>query len=164
VLNKNANSARKIMVLALSISAIAITLTGCGATGVDSPTRNIRQVTDGVEGQSGSIKARNVLLVAQPDGSASLVGFFVNESTTSDAIASIEVNGITAKIDPAQNELNKDKPVIFAGDSATAKATIPGLNTEPGKRVDMTINFVTGAPIKLNALVVAKSGIYENVG
>ena len=164
MLNKNANKARKSLTLALLVTASALTLTGCGATGVESPTRNIRQVTDGVEGQSGAIKARNVLLVAQPDGSAALVGFFVNESTTSDAIDSIDVNGIKAKIDPAQNELIKDRPVIFAGDSATAKASIAGLNVAPGKRVDMTINFVAGAPIKLNALVVTKSDIYANVG
>jgi hypothetical protein len=160
---KNANSARKTMVLALSISAIAITLTGCGATGVDSPTRNIRQVTDGVEGQSGSIKARNVLLVAQPDGSASLVAFFVNESDQSDAIASIVVNGTETKINPAQNELIKDRPVIFGGDSATAKANVPGISATPGKRVDLTINLVAGAPMTLNALIVEKSDIYANL-
>ncbi len=164
MLNKNANNARKTMALALILTATSVALTGCGATGVESPTRNMRQVTDGVEGQSGSIKARNILLVAQPDGSAVLVGTLVNTGNDSDAIASIDVNGTAAKIDPAQNELIKHRPVTFSGDTATAKATFAGINAVPGTRVTLTINFVAGAPIKLNALIVEKSGYYESVG
>ena len=164
MLNKNANKARKSLAVALLLTASAVALTGCGATGVESPTRNIRQVTDGVEGDSGDIKARNVLLVAQPDGSAALVAYLVNEGTTSDAIASIDVNGTAAKIDPTVNELIQNRPVIFGGASATAKASVAGLNATPGTRVNLTINFVAGAPIKLNALIVEKADIYANVG
>ena len=164
MLNKNANNARKSLTLGALAAALAVVLTGCGATGVESPTRNMRQVTDGVEGQVNSIKARDVLLVAQPDGSAVLVGTFVNVGTDSDAIASIAANGISAKIDPAQNELIQNRPVIFAGPSATAKATIAGLNAKPGTRLDLNIDFVVGGPLKLNVLVVEKADIYANVG
>ena len=164
MLNKNANNARKSMTLALVLATISLALTGCGATGAEAPTRNIRQVTDGVEGQSGDIKVRNLLLVPQADGSATLVGFLVNVGEASDAITSIEVNGIAAKIEPAQNELIQNRPVFFEGDSATAKAIVPGLNVAPGKRVDVVINFVAAAPLKLNALVVDKAGEFENVG
>ena len=164
MLNKNANNARKSLTLALILATISLALTGCGATGANSPTRNIRQVTDGVEGQSGNIKVRNLLLVPQADGSATLVGFLVNVGADSDAIKSIEVNGIPAVIEPAQNELIQNRPVFFEGDSATAKAKIPGLNMAPGKRVDVVINFVVAAPLKLNALVVDKFGEFENIG
>ena len=84
--------------------------------------------------------------------------------TTSDAIASIDVNGTAAKIDPTVNELIQNRPVIFGGDSATAKASVAGLNATPGSRVNLTINFVAGATIKLNALIVEKADIYANVG
>jgi hypothetical protein len=154
VLNKNANNARKTLALALLLTASAVTLTGCGATGADSPTRNIRQVTDGVEGQSGSIVIRNFYLVAKPDGTADLVAYFVNQGMASDAISSIEINGNKAAIDPAQNELIKDRPVIFGGPTATAKATFAGINPVPGYRVDVTVNFVAAAPVKLNSLIV----------
>ena len=164
MLIKNANNARKTLTLGALLASLSLALTGCGATGAESPTRNIRQVTDGVEGQINSIKARNVLLVAQPDGSAVLVGTFVNVGADSDAIASIAANGIIAKIDPAQNELIQNRPVIFAGPSATAKATIPGLNAKPGTRLDLNVDFVVGGPLKLNVLVVEKADIYANVG
>jgi hypothetical protein len=153
VLNKNANKARKSLALALILTASAATLSGCGATGAESPTRNMRQVTDGVEGQSGSILIRNFYLTANTDGSASLVAYFVNQGTTSDAIASIEINGTKAAIDPTVNELIKDRPVIFGGDSATAKATFAGVNAVAGNRLDVTVNFVAGAPVTLNALI-----------
>ena len=164
MLNKNANNARKSLALALILTTISFALTGCGATGVESPTRNIRQVTDGVEGQSGLIKARNVLLVAQPDGSAVLVGTLINKSIESDAITSIEVEGGSVKIEPAQNELIKDRPVVFSGDIATAKAVVSGINAVAGTRINLTFNFVSAAPLKLNVLIVEKDGHYANVG
>src|ERR1700693_4893835 len=76
----------------LLISLVGVlALTGCGASGAGAPTRNIKQVTDGVEAQSGSIYIRDLLLVAQPDGSAALVGTFINEAATSDALVGITV-------------------------------------------------------------------------
>ena len=125
MLIKNANNARKTLTLGAIMTAISLALSGCGATGVESPTRNTRQVTDGVEGQ---------------------------------------VNGITAKLDPAQNELIQNRPVIFAGPTATAKASFPGLNAQSGTRLDLELNFVVGGPLKLNVLVVEKADVYANVG
>ena len=164
MLIKNANNARKTLTLGAIMTAISLALSGCGATGVESPTRNTRQVTDGVEGQVNGIKARNVLLVAQPDGSAVLVGTFINSENSSDAIASMSVNGITAKLDPAQNELIQNRPVIFAGPTATASASFPGLNAQSGTRLDLELNFVVGGPLKLNVLVVEKADVYASVG
>lgn len=151
--NRNVNKARKSMSLTLLLTISAVTLTGCGATGADSPTRNIRQVTDGVEGQSGSIVIRNLYLVAKADGTADLIAYFVNQGMASDAISSIEINGNKAVIDPAQNELINNRPVIFGGPTATAKATFAGINPVAGYRVDVTVNFLAASPVKLNALI-----------
>ena len=60
---KNLKSA----ISALFGALLIVGLTGCAA-GPDAQTRNLRQVTDGVEATSGSIKALNVLLVTQEDG------------------------------------------------------------------------------------------------
>jgi hypothetical protein len=141
----------------------SLLLTGCG-TGQNAATSHIKQVTDGVEGSSGSVVARDFLVVAQPDGSAALVGTVVNDGTTTDYLTGITVNGIAAKLSSNKYELAENAPVIFSGDAANATGVIPGLNTATGKRVPATITFANGDPISLSLLVVAKTGWYANVG
>ena len=80
------------------VAASVLLLSACGATGPDAPTRNIKQVSDGVETNSGSIAVRDIVVVAQPDGSAALVGTFVNEGSTPDALTGITVNGVAATL------------------------------------------------------------------
>ncbi|MEY3345145.1 MAG: hypothetical protein RL125_866, partial [Actinomycetota bacterium] len=76
----------------LSLSLASTLLTGCAA-GPNAATRLITQVTDGVEGQAGSIKLRNMTLVIQPDSSAVLVGTIVNQDEATDAVIGIAING-----------------------------------------------------------------------
>jgi len=149
--------------IAIGIASLFL-LTSCGASGQDAPTRNIKQVTDGVEKDSGSIFARNVLLVAQPDGSAVLVGTFVNEGATPDVLASMSINGVALKFDKPSYALEQNKPVIFAGDSANAHAVIAGLNAAAGDRVNLVVAYGTTPSITMNVLVREKDAIYANVG
>jgi hypothetical protein len=154
---------KKVVIIGL-LAASTLLLSGCGASGNNAATSHIKQVTDGVEGNSGLIAARDFLLVAQPDGSAALVGTLVNDGTTPDYLTGISVNGITAKLSAPKFELAQNAPVIFAGDSANAEGTVPGLNEKTGVRVPATISFATGDAINLNLLVLPKSGFYANVG
>src|ERR1019366_8913353 len=141
-----------------------LALTGCGASGSGAPTRNIKQVTDGVEAQSGSIYVRDLLLVAQPDGSAALVATFVNEATTADALTGITVGGIPANLSAAPFNLVQNTPVIFSGDSANAVGIVPGLKVAAGTRVDVVVTFAHASSVTLNAIVRAKSDYFANVG
>ncbi len=144
------------------ISVLA--LTGCGASGAQAPTRNIRQVTDGVEGQSGSIYIRDLLLVAQPNGSAAIVGTFINEEATFNSLTGITVGGIDATLSAAPFNLAHGVPVIFSGDSANATGVVLGLNATAGDRVDVVLSFAKSKSITLSALVRAKSDYFANVG
>jgi hypothetical protein len=156
---KNRKSA---YLIALSAS-LTLVLTGC-ANGNDAPTRMIRQVTDGVEGASGSINARDILIVAQPDGSGVLVGTIVNEATAADAVTGIKVNNIAVTLGNKNLALAQNAPIIFAGDSANNSGVVPGLNAAAGTRVPLEIDFANSAPIQLSALVREKADIYANVG
>ena len=147
-----------------TILVSVLALTGCGASGAGAPTRNIKQVTDGVEAQSGSIYIRDILLVNQPDGSAALVGTFINEDTSTDALTGITVSGIPVTLSAAPFNLAQNVPVIFSGDSANATGTVPGLNATPGTRVDVVVSFAHAASVTLSALVRAKSDYLANVG
>ena len=141
---------------------LVVALTGCAA-GPDAMTRNLRQVTDGVEGVSGSIKALNVLLVTQEDGSAVLVGTFVNSGEERDAITAITANGILGEISVSTLD-QYSGPAIFEGDSKNSSARFPGLNARASDHVELEVSFRTAAPMKLSALVRAKAAEYANVG
>ena len=159
MLKKNLKSA----ISALFGALLVVGLAGCSAAGPDAPTRNVRQVTDGVEATSGSIKAVNVLLVAQEDGSAVLVGTFANSGETSDAITAITANGILGEISVSTLD-QYSGPAIFEGDSKNSSAKFPGLNAKASSHVELEVSFATAAPMKLSALVRAKTDIYANVG
>ncbi len=145
------------------VTVSVLSLSACGASGPDAPTRNIKQVTDGVEGQSGQILIRDLLLVAQPDGSAVIVGTFLNHGQNADALTGITVNNIPAKLSAASYPLVLNTPVIFSGDSANASGSIAGLNTPVGSRVDITLNFQSVAPVTLSAIVRAQADYFKNV-
>ena len=159
MLKKNLKSA----ISALFGALLVVGLAGCGASGPDAPTRNVRQVTDGVEATSGSIKAVNVVLVTQEDGSAVLVGTFANSGEASDAITAITANGILGEISVSTLD-QYSGPAIFSGDSANSTAKFPGLNAKASSHVEVEVTFATAAPMKLSALVRAKTDIYANVG
>lgn len=158
MLKKNLKSA----ISAFFGALLVVALTGCAA-GPDAVTRNLRQVTDGVEGVSGSIKALNVLLVTQEDGSAVLVGTFVNSGEERDAITSITANGILGEISVSTLD-QYSGPAIFEGDSKNSSARFPGLNARASDHVELEVSFRTAAPMKLSALVRAKAAEYANVG
>ena len=84
---------------ALVIAALAVSLSGCGA-GPNAATRQIRQVTDGVEASitkdGNDIKIVNLLVVAAPGGNAVLVGTVVNNADKEDALLGVAINGSTA--------------------------------------------------------------------
>ncbi len=150
----------------LAIATVALLsaglLSGCTEAGKDAPTSKIRQVTDGVEKDSGTLKLRDFVLVAQPDGSAVLVGTVVNEDASPDAISSISANAIAGAI-TGTVALAQNMPVIFSGDSANAHASFPGLNLTPGQRADVTVTFGKTPGITFSVLVREKSDIFANV-
>jgi hypothetical protein len=156
-------TSKKVVIIGL-LAASTLILSGCGATGNNAATSHIKQVTDGVEGNSGTLAARNFLLVAQPDGSAALVGTIVNDGGATDYLTGITVNGIATELSSPKFELAANVPVIFAGDSANAVGKVPGLNAKTGVRVPATLTFATGDSMSLNLLVLPKSGFYANVG
>lgn len=157
---------RKFAVVTLSVS-LALSLSACGS-GKDAPTKMITQVTDGVDGTINSygsdIKVNSILLVAQPDGSAVLVGAIVNENPKADALLGISVRGVNATLSQKDLPLNQNVAVRFAGDSANASAVVPGLNAAPGTRVKVQLNFAEAGELTLDAIVRERSGVYANVG
>lgn len=143
--------------------AMLLLVTGCGA-GPNAPTRLIKQVTDGVEKNVGDIKLVHILLVAQNDGSAVLVGTMINNGADAEQLSALTVNNIPASITPIAPLLAPNTPLIFAGETANALAVIPNLNVKPGKNVTMQVAFNRSGSETLEVLVRERAGEFANVG
>ena len=141
---------------------IATALTGCGS-GQSAVTRNFKQVTDGVEAQSNEIRLRHVLIVKTAASEAVLVGTLVNWSDQSDALTGVSINYLPANFRAQSNQLLKNEPLIFVGDSANADAAIPSFDKPAGDRVKVIFSFTNAAPVTVDALIVNDGGIYENM-
>jgi hypothetical protein len=156
---------RKVAIGLIVIASLS-TLTACGA-GENAAARNITKVTDGAETEivtdTSNMKIRGLLLVAQPDGSAVLVGTIVNASSTPDSLLGISANNVLATVTTESNVISENIPMIFEGDSANAKAVIPGLGVKAGNTVDISFFFETAGVVTVKAIVRDQRDTYAGV-
>ena len=145
----------------LVLTIVAATLTGCGS-GRTAETRMIKQVTDGIEAQSNEIRVRNLLIVKNELSEGILVGTLVNWSDEVDAITGISINNLPTTVSSSRLELRKNKPVIFAGESANADAAAV-ITQSIGQRIPVIITFEKAAPITLDALIVENVEWYKDL-
>jgi hypothetical protein len=136
-------------------------LTGCAAGG-SAETRNIKQVTDGVEKDLSDLKIRNIKIVALPDGSGTLVGFIVNHGDEPDQLIGLTINNQPAEL-TSEVVLNKNKPMIFEGESANSKAKVATLGEKPGYRVPVVLVFAKSGKVEMSAIIVKNEGIYSSI-
>jgi hypothetical protein len=148
---------KELLVLTLAIT----TLTACGS-GQTAETRMIKQVTDGVEAQSNEIRIRNLLIVKNELSEGVLVGTLVNWSDEVDAITGININNLPTTVSATSLELRKNKPVIFAGESANADASAV-ITQSIGERIPVTITFQKASPVTLDALIVENTEWYKDL-
>ena len=149
----------------ISALLIATTLTACGA-GQNAATRNITQVTDGVEvkiTQNGSaIKIVNLLLVATETGDAVVVGTIVNQGAETDQLLGIAVGGTTATI-TGDTTLAQNAPLRFEGESANVKAVFSGVTPVAGRHVKLSLGFARAGLITAEVIIRDKRDDYKNV-
>ena len=158
-------SALKRALSVFAVFTVAISLTGCGA-GLNASTRQITQVTDGVEAyvinEQNNIRVVNLLVVATADQSAVLVGTIVNAKDSPDTLLGVAINGTVASL-TGTTTLLKNAPVIFEGESANAKSVSPGFTSPAGSRVEVTLFFARAGEVTVEALVREAADIYANV-
>ena len=155
---------RRTGIAVLSLT-LALSLTACGA-GFNASTRQVKQVTDGVEGTISTndnlVKAVNILVVATNDGAGVLVGTIINSRPTEDALLGVAINGVVATV-TGNSSLKQNSPITFEGDSANAKAVVPELNLKAGTHVQVTMFFARAGELTVSTLVYSQSEKYEAV-
>ena len=153
------------VVTAFLIALLSISLTGCGA-GLNASTRNVKQVTDGVEAtvntDGNNIKVVNLLVVETAQGAGVLVGTLVNSLDQEDALLGVAINGQVATV-TGSNVLAKNKPVIFEGPSANIKAVVPVLGAKAGQRVQVTMFFARAGEVSVQAIIRDQRDDYAGI-
>ena len=150
---------------AIAIAVLAVSLSGCGA-GNNASTRQVKQVTDGVEGainkDGNDIKILNLLVVAAGGGNAVLVGTIVNNGDAEDLLLAVAINGTTATY-TGINVLPKNTPIIFEGERANAKVVLGGFGAPAGSRVQVGLFFAKAGVVTLDAIVREASEEYAGI-
>ena len=153
------------VVTAFLIAILTISLTGCGA-GLNASTRNIKQVTDGVEAtvntDGNNIKVVNLLVVETAQGAGVLVGTLVNSLDQEDALLGVAINGQVATV-TGSNVLAKNKPVIFEGPSANIKAVVPVLGAKAGESIQITLFFARAGEVTVQAIIRDQRDDYAGI-
>lgn len=141
--------------IALLTLTLVLSLTACGA-GLNASTREMKQVTDGVEASISTngnlIKLLNILVVETADGAGVLVGTVINSLAAEDALLGVTINGVVATL-TGTNSLPQNSPIHFEGESANAKAIVPGLNVKAGQHVPVTMFFARAGEVTVLAIV-----------
>ena len=152
--------------IALITSALAFTLTGCFGAGPNAETRLIKRVTDGNEvilkENGANISVANLLLVATEDGSAVVIGTFVNYSEDNDSLVGLSVNGIPAVI-TGETTMKQNAPLRFEGDSATTKGVFNSVAAKAGVNIPLTLSFERAGDVTTNVIVRDQRDDYKNV-
>jgi hypothetical protein len=150
---------------AITAAALALSLTSCGY-GPNAATRLIKRVTDGAEAtvttNGSNLSISNLLLVATEDGSAVVVGTIVNYMDEADALLGISAAGTTATLTGEQNLL-RDKPVRFEGETANAKAVFAGVGAQAGRNVELQLAFARAGVVAVNVIIRDKRDDYAGV-
>ncbi len=153
------------VVTAFLIALLSISLTGCGA-GLNASTRNIKQVTDGVEAtvntDGNNIKVVNLLVVETAQGAGVLVGTLVNSLDQEDALLGVAINGQVATV-TGSNVLAKNKPVIFEGPSANIKAVVPVLGAKAGESIEVRLFFARAGEVTVQAIIRDQRDDYAGI-
>ena len=152
--------------VALVTAALALSLTSCAGAGPNASTRLIKRVTDGneavVKTDGNDLSISNLLLVATEDGSAVVVGTIVNYMDEADALLGISAGGITATLSGEQN-LVKNQPIRFEGETANAKAVFAGVGAQAGRNIELQLAFARAGVVTVNAIIRDKRDDYANV-
>ena len=150
---------------ALLIATLAVSLSGCGA-GLNAETRNLKQVTDGVEAtvntDGNNIKVVNLLVVETTQGAGVLVGTLINSMDQEDTLLGVAINGQVATL-TGINALAKNTPVIFEGPRANAKAVVPVLGAKAGESIQVTLFFARAGEVTVQAIIRDQRDDYAGI-
>lgn len=157
--------ARRLAAAVLTAALVPALAGGCAASfGAETVKPYIP--ADGVWGDSGHVKARNVVLVTDESGEepATLVSTLLT-TEGKDAVTGVRVKDATVEQTPSAIRFGT-APVNLGTAPADPKGPavyVDGDHVRPGLTVSLTFEFAKAAPLTLDTLVVERSGSFATV-
>lgn len=149
--------------LAAVVAVATLTLGGCSGTGVDAQTNAQYQPGIGANVRTGSLQVFNALAVDNGDGTATFSASILNRNDTA-----AKLTGATAKAsDGSEVEVTTAPAIVGAGAVFNAGKAAAVLLADDeltaGDYVTVTLKFNGGRSVKVDAPVVARTAIYDEV-
>lgn len=153
-------TARSVPAVAGALLAGAV-LTGCAA-GFGATSAQSYAPADGVQAESGDLRALNVLVVADEGATAGvLVMTVANDGARDDRLTAVETSGGRVALS-GPVDLPAGSATAFGNDTE-ASATVTGLTADPGETIEVTLSFARATPITLRTVVVPAAGDYAGI-
>ena len=157
-----ASRRRAPLVVCIAVLAAA-TVSGCGSTGFGAQTNATYQAGVGANVHTGAIQLYNALAVDNGNDTATV------------SVAILNTTGKALRLTSAEARLSDGKklqvttaPAIIDGDETMATGPagtviLKGAGLEAGKYVTLTLHFTGGRKATVDAPVVARSDMYDDV-
>ena len=155
-----------------AVATVSIALAACSA-GFDAPTLQPYQAAEGTNAETGSVKVRNMLVLADAEGKGQLHSVIVNDGSDDDTLVKIAQapagtqDGQAGGDQPGSVTFSELKPPLDlkagtstllapdsvaeaasgAGSGAGSGGAITVTGAKPGQMVNVTITFGNAAPI-----------------
>lgn len=154
---------RALAAAALTVTA-GLTLSACG-TGFDAQTNKVYQPAVGSNAR-GEVDVLNALLVANPDGSATVSAGVVSNADAEQTVTSVEVTTLDDKPLQVQSPTTSLalKPGVFVLVGSTAAGEgFKVKEADTGLYVKVTFTFSDSSPVTIEAPVVARTAEYDDI-
>lgn len=154
---------RRLAAASLAVATL-LPLGGCG-TGFDAQTNQVYQPAVGANAR-GDVDVLNTLLVANPDGSATLSAGLQNNLDEVERLSSVSVTTFDDEpldVRSPRIALPLEPGLLTTVGSSEGTAVFLVQGAEEGEYVKVTFTFADSAPLTIEAPVVARNSEYDDV-
>ena len=149
--------------MALLAATTAFGLSGCAGTGMDAQTNAQYQTGVGANVRSGSIQLFNALAVDNGDGTASFSAAILNRADTPAKLTGATARGSDgSKVEATTAPAIVDPGQLFNTGKAGA-VILQDKELQAGEYVTVKLTFNGGRSVSVEAPVVARTAIYDEV-
>lgn len=140
-----------------AVPVVAIGLTGCSML---EGTQQWYDATDGVSVDAGDVGVRDIVVVTDGEGRATVLATFANRGDD-DQLVEVVVGGVSAT--PADGALDLPGGGYARVGPDDTRIDLDAVDATPGLGVDVEFRFADAERASVEALVKAESGLYADI-